>query len=334
MRTKHLAFSILFVFIALIIGGCRKEIPLNIDSKDRKIVVNGILIPDSAVCINLSKSSSIAEKDLNEYRYIENANVGLFENGILVTHLTSTNNGYYKSDNDFRPKAGNFYKLIVEHEGKTASSEFFLPKKELNHSIDVKKIRSYSFEKDDSVVYSLKIYISINDNGNNKNYYCISFGYPVFQNRYYGKDLPISQIIIYNSKFTLYSPAVEFSNFNYLNDDEKLEKGIYGQFVYFSNELFRGQKHNLRLETNLSPFYVKEGKDSATFYLYISMIDENYFRYRKYIAEYDNDDDFFSEKVQIVNNINNGIGLFSGITCIVDSFSIAINEFPSMLIQQ
>ena len=83
------------LFICLIIS-CTKEITLNLDNQNQKIVVNSNFYLDSFITINLNLSKTIVEN--NDYTKIANATVELYDKDTnLIELLKNQGQGFYRT---------------------------------------------------------------------------------------------------------------------------------------------------------------------------------------------------------------------------------------------
>lgn len=105
-------FTYYFVCLVLLLStACIKEVELNHQPLPEKVVVNGIICPDSAFSIRVSLSHGMKEHK----KLIDNATISVFENGIFVYHIPNAGNGWYKTFSS--PSEGKKYKIEVSVPG-------------------------------------------------------------------------------------------------------------------------------------------------------------------------------------------------------------------------
>ena len=85
--------AILFI-LAIFLLSCSKEIDFKNNNVENKLVLNGLISPDSLIWVHLSRTTSIVS---NEIQAIENATVSLYCNGRYIETLPYSKNGIYKS---------------------------------------------------------------------------------------------------------------------------------------------------------------------------------------------------------------------------------------------
>lgn len=84
-------------------SSCEKIIPIDLPDQDRKIVINGLLAPDSLVNVNLSLSLSVLEPD--SFLYLSDAEVDLYRDNELLGRMVYDSVGFYSlpAENKIRP---------------------------------------------------------------------------------------------------------------------------------------------------------------------------------------------------------------------------------------
>ncbi len=110
---KLLIYFITFLFLA----SCSKVVDYEIPYQGDKIVLNGLLTPDSVVQVSVFRSIPVGKEIGIEKIIISNAYVELWEDSIKIENLLHTQKGIYRSPSQFRPKIGKGYKIKVTAEG-------------------------------------------------------------------------------------------------------------------------------------------------------------------------------------------------------------------------
>ncbi len=300
----------LLLFISLwlfLIYSCEKIIDIDIPDRERKIVLNSLITPDSLIEIHLSESESILKAGLS-IDIIENASVQLYENNSFATLLLYTGEGCYVSS-DFYPREENQYRVEVSVPGKNpVSSSVLIPDPVKIISIDTNIISS------NKEWAELQVRLKFVDPKEIDNYYIVKA-------KTFGRD-PIN-------------PAL--SGFGPMNVYLESESPIISQYgkpeggLVFSDKLIDGSTHELSIDLIFYPF----GSDSlSTFiYFYLQSISESYYYYvvSKAMQE-ELTDNPFAEPVQVYNNIEGGLGIFGAYSSSVDSFRLyfSFETYPIM----
>ena len=291
---------LVIITISLLIISCEKIIDIDIEDKDKKIVVNGILSTDSLVKVNISKSLSIL--DDKDVHFINDAIVTLYENDNFIEQLSSLDKGYY-STISFKPTLEKRYKVTVEASGlKSVNAENTIP-----NTIKINKIDTTTTQLSDETGYSeekLECSINFTDPQNENNYYYV-FAKAYIPTNYDNFGNPISY---------------ELTNIFFESDDKIIESTInYGDGIVFSDKLINGDTYSLKIFISKYNFE----QDTNKVYFYLNSVSKDFYlyavSYEKHInAIYDP----FVEPVQVYENINNGYGIFTGYSSFVDSITI------------
>jgi hypothetical protein len=101
---------ILVILSLTFLFACEKVIPLNIEYRNPRLVVNSMLMQDSLIKLDLSCSRIII--DNAEVKAVENATVKLFKDGNFVENLIETSPGIYQST--YRAESGNNYSFEID----------------------------------------------------------------------------------------------------------------------------------------------------------------------------------------------------------------------------
>ncbi len=295
--------SILFLFAIAVICSCKKtEDITDFPTEPSRLVVNCLFNPDSVWDFQVSKSLSELDNSEALY-YIDNATVKLFEDGNLLETLTSTINASgiieYRSVTN-KPIYGKTYSISVGASGFPtieAGGQFPILKStfETEHFI----IADSTFDPITNIMdMRAKLSISINDPIGENNYYELYVIY--FDTLYSVADTSITKKY---ATVTSSDPSIEGSDDNIGS-------------VFFTDQLFNGQDHSISFNVSESfhlytteKFYIILREHSKESYLYkksFSLFQQNTF-------------DFFSEPVQVYNNIIDGYGIFGGYIALKDS---------------
>jgi len=118
---KNLAY-----FILLITGlvACEKEINIDLNSSDTKVVIEAEINNRNQSWVKISKTLNFSQS--NNFPNVENATVTIADDAGNSTQLTHTANGVYTSNN-LAGVAGRIYTLTVLAEGKTYTAQSIMP---------------------------------------------------------------------------------------------------------------------------------------------------------------------------------------------------------------
>ncbi|MFO7615633.1 MAG: DUF4249 domain-containing protein [Bacteroidales bacterium] len=279
-----LILTALLVFSA---SSCEKIIDVDIPDRDRKIVINGLLIPDSAIRVNLTLSLSVLEPD--EFVYLPDANVDLFRGSELLGRMGYDSAGYFHLPG-VRALEGAEYRITAISEGLTgAEATTQVPAPVAILALDTTKVL---------LDYGQELFkMTINfDDPPGRNYYGISAELSYRFGRMEGVELPSGLIT---------QPAYLSHLDPFLN-----EEGVnYRGGIFFDDRLFDG--NNKTIEVGLEE-YAFAFSDTVWVTVRLEQIAPSYYFYalssQAYYSAHSNP---FSEPVRVYTNVDGGLGLFS-----------------------
>ena len=292
---NYLSYSIILIFGFLSVS-CEKEIPFPEQESQSKLVVNSTFSVDSTWSVHVSKSIPVSQSGTPEN--MTNASVQVLDaSGTLIRELPHTENGFYQVA-DLKPEAGQSYKIEVRADGfETASAEGHQPK---DFSFSVVDTSTGTF-LDFPVLY---IDLEINDEVNQENYYLIQAGWEVE----FEDAIPDSYSFL---------PVHFVFDQNTENNEISSDNSGYDR-IYLPDASFDGQKYQTRLAVEYPAFFDEEEEEDlegiiSKLIITVSSADPDLYKYTKTLDRYYyNNDELFSEPVQIHNNIQNGLGVFGG----------------------
>ena len=306
---KRLAF--LTFLVAIFCGACEKVIDISVPDKERKIVLNALLNPDSLVSVQLTQSKSILEN--NNLLLLEDADVELFEDDQLVGSLEYSGYGVYGM-RGFQPQKEKTYRLEVKHPVLAAvRTEVKLPP-----LVPILKVDTAKYQDEyDNDRYSLNV--SISDPPGQDNFYALSIA---ITSRVF--DWNTQELTDSTETFMIYFHSVDHGDIlgsdivqndvNYYIDDK----------LFIADDLFDGQDHEFALAIDY--YFLEFKSDTILLDVRLDHIDPSYYFYsvskRKY---YQADGNPFSEPVQVYNNVENGFGIMSGYTRSSKQFYIDVS---------
>jgi len=305
--------SIAFI---LILSSCRKKLDITIPKGKEHIVVNGIITNDSLIKINISKSQDILNNDT--ITSLNNANVKLYNGETFIENLTNYGYGNYAST--ISSEIGKQYNISVssgELKPIKAKMQLITPVQivSIDTTIDIENnILGEGFA---SKQYKVHFKIKINDDANTKNYYLLSISStnPIYD---YEQDPPV--LIGY------YETNQGFDTNDIIFNGADAWFGIddmYGQA--FTDELINGKQYTINVNSSLYFNYYDEGVDTEGLQVKVKLlsISEDIYKYIiSYNLNQESEYDPFAQPVQIFTNIEDGLGLFSGYTMVIDSLGL------------
>jgi hypothetical protein len=300
---------LIFVFFAICVQSCTKEVQLDLPQHKPMIVVNSVFTNDSLLKIHISKSNGMFQ---TSRPWIESAFIKLFENDELIDtkELMATDSGLYISN--FIPQESKFYRLEISSGGfNSIECTDFLPKKPILGSICFKD--SVYIDEDRFPVS--KVEVLIHDPDNNKNFYEIKF--------------KLKYILPDESKYRITDAISYRKNTDIVLQNENI-LDYYPETLVFSDELFNGQDYNMIIDF-AGPIHISsyngqreyQGYDFSLI-LYCRSISENYYKYKKQLTKhlYNQDGDIWDgvgDPVQMYTNIEGGYGIFAGYSQVIDT---------------
>ncbi len=294
----------IIIFGLLTILSCEKIIDLEIPDSERKIVFNGIMNPDSTIKIQVSQSLGILEDELN-LKYLEDADVTIFEDGIEIEKMTHTVSGIFTST--VVPALNKTYKVQVENTNlPTAEASSKIPE-----LVEITKLDT------------ITVVTTTHDEFSNTDYYStnirfeINFDDPESVDNYYFVGISMYEPI-YDETNTTIIDSMEY--FTYFMSEDIVLQNTESQFTLnsisgqaFSDEKINGFSYKLKIETGI-PTYGEAYFTGSTYNVYMMSITKDLYlhilSYNK--AQYSSNDPF-TQPVQIFSNITDGLGIFSAI---------------------
>ncbi len=312
LKSKYLLLWSALLIILTIFVQCEKDIELELKQSADKSVLYSFIYPDSLFRLHFSKSVDVLSRD--NYRFVEN--------GIFKMYI----NSYYKGKYDFPVDAAmgewrNFtfapgdsiHLVAIDSTPDTASVNTVIPE-----TVSIEQLDSVSskYQGTDGILYEvLKCNLSFTD--------------PKFQDDFYQLVIVQERWEVLDGEETYYREVVDYIKddpvFYSRNQEGTLMEGLdfYGMF---DDELIDGM-YNLQclVPSSFYKLYWFDKKIKLTFFLYHHT--EDYYRYfrTKIISDYYNGLPIF-EPVNIHSNIQNGIGLVSGVSFSLDSLVFVPDE--------
>ena len=308
--------NLIIIIIVIFFSSCTKEIDFTVSEEEKRIVLNGLINPDSIIKINISKSLGVLEED-SIVHFISNAEVKLFEDALFVENLKHDSMGYYNSTT--YPKIGKKYKIVVSVSGlETAWAETIIPiPVEMTVIEQFVEITDTSFHDTLYKMVYADVIFSFTDPVAEENYYSFNF-YSVISN------IHISTVGHYNED------TDEYFEYEYLNYSEKKMQRLWGdtdnEMIYrnsvsganlsqiFHDKIINGQQQVFEYYVYYNTFELE------TIYLSFATVSkELYNYYDSEILYYNSEYNPFAEPVNVYSNVENGYGIFSSFATSTDS---------------
>jgi len=338
MKTIQLYFGI---FLSIFIfSSCEKNIEFNGDISDSKLVINSYITPDSVVSAQVSESRFFLS-DSTTFNNINNADVAVWVNGTFKEKMSFVRSGIYKGT--YKPAVGETIRLVVNAPSKKeVTCETKINPRPVISSIDTSSVRlpqqyilglsdysqngSTTTWKYDTLGTmsgrNINYKFMFNDNANEKNYYRLV----VLEKKYYIKTDAVTNIKTITESDYYWSNLTDLVSGNNTNSDPVSLIG--GNSVFresyniFTDDLFNGKTYLLSFSTtqytyNYRPYYKywQDNPYKISINISLQSISKDYYLYLKSrVAATNSSDSFFSEPIQIYNNITGGIGIFGSYT--------------------
>ena len=291
------------VLLICILTACEKEVHIPIEYTEPKLVVNGLFNTDSLWEVEISASQYIY--DSGTIPLINDAAVTITNSTGNTITLLNQGDGLYNSATE-KPQTGQVYSINISHANyENASSSNQLPGELQVSNIELQDQTMVSGEQ------FRKISITFQDSPD-PDFYMIRIVGGFWVETYDSLGMPDSSLIPYPMWVFSQSPAVENSNPNNMQPT-----------IIFKDELFNSTQYTIDL---LVEEYVFGGEKEniKDIYISISKISEEYYWYEKsylaYVSSQNNQ--FFSQPVQVYTNIENGLGIFAGFSTQTDTINI------------
>jgi hypothetical protein len=317
MKSVKIYFGLLLSLF--ILASCEKEIAFNGVVTEPMIVVNSFITPDSLISVHVSESRFFLTSGYT-FTNLDNATVSLWVNGVLKEDkLKLIESGIYKST--YQPQVGETIKLIVKATGKQdVSCEEKIGVQPII-TAEVTDSVKYTPNDTNSTIISRKINYKLNfkDNINEKNYYRLVI---IKKEKYILIDT------ITNTTKTDIRDNYEFdftdviSGNSASNNPLDFGSSVSNTYNIFSDDLINGKDYSLTFSTtDETQQYKTANKNIGVMpsgieevHVYLQNISKGYFLYLKSRQAASSGDSFFSEPVQVYNNITDGIGILGSYT--------------------
>jgi hypothetical protein len=281
MRSLSRYMFLLLLGPALLMS-CEKVRFLEIDDKDPRLVLNGIMSPGLGLWVNVSESTGATAPAAESYVPVEDAVVEIYRNDTFVTSIVENDAGNYFTT-DFHPLEGHPYQIEVRSTGITpVRASVTIPPRVEIAAYDTTVVRMADRE---TIFYTDIEFVDPPEPGN---HYMIG---------------------AYFHKYDQYFPiALELED---LDADIYILDGI--DVIAYKDEGFNGSRKTIRASFRL---YEEDGV-RTTVLLRLYSIEKAYFDYMKSYAQNFtilNEDKILFEPVQVSSNVEGGFGVISAVS--------------------
>ena len=328
-----------FLYIAPVVSAfffaCEKEIKFSGDEVKTLLVLNGILVPDSMVKINLTESRFFLE-DGGFFKNINNATVDLWKAGNKIESLSNIGEGYYKGT--YVPKTGDNLRITASCENFDpieCSTEIIAPTPIISaDTLNFREEKAYYyyysedgiFDIDSSSYYlviNFDMYITFKDPKDIPNYYTIN----LYLKYYFADGDSLVLPVGYTSDDLVFQSGNET---NFLEDNNSMKSTL------FNDELLDGKEYKLKIKTGnwsgvgvgkspYDPDFENPEPVGKEISVELQSLSYAYYMYLKTREAQSNMIDFmeyFSEPVQIYTNVNGGIGILGSYSRAIYTISL------------
>ncbi len=302
----------LLSLISVVLVQCEKDIELELKKEGDQMVLYSFIYPDSVFRLHFSKSVDVLSKD--NFKYVDHGQFKLYVNDYYKGKFDFPENEVSGEWRNFTFLPGDSVKLVaIDATPDTATVSTVIPRNVYVNKLDTV---SSKYQGTDGILYDvLKCNLTFTD--------------PKYQANFYQLVIVQERWEVIDEVETYYREVVNYIKddpvFYSRNHDGTLMEGLdfHGMF---DDELIKGEYDLQCLVPSLYyKLYWFDKKIKLTFYLYHHT--EDYYRYfrTKLISDYYNGLPIF-EPVNINSNIENGIGLVSGVSFCSDSLVFVPDE--------
>ena len=271
---------------------CEKEIPLKQDEAEPRIVVNGLFQAEDTVWIQLSESRNVLYKE--ELPNITNATAQLLDKNSNVL-------GDFTHDTDGRYYVPGVFPVAGETSGLNVSAPNLKSVKATSEAPSL--LSDFTVDTVAAPNDELEFTIRFQDDPDQINYYGISITYFGTWINEFGEEEMYQDSYISTKEFYV------------TNGEEDVDGTKYAQEFFFSDASLNGQMITFKARK-----YNYEFEDSGFFKIQVKSLSEDASKYKVSYAKYlEVQGSPFAEPVQVYSNIEDGFGIFGGISAVKDT---------------
>ncbi|TAJ13738.1 DUF4249 domain-containing protein [Marinilabiliaceae bacterium JC017] len=306
MKVRLKNILIFCVTLLILFVGCEKDISLDIEDVDGKLVLYSFIFPDSSFSFHMSKSIGILS--LENYKKVEDGWFSIYKNDqVQGTYFFPKDTIWGKWDYLKFHEGDTVYLEATDHFNDTANVATVIPRVVAMEKFDT--ISSVALTSDGIYEKGLDCKLVFSDPVNEKDFYQLV----VVQERW--EDV--------SGCVTYYQKSVDFISedpvFYQRGQDGSLLEGADFEGL-FNDYLINGKTYELKFRIPRSCYQLFWYDKKIKLSVYLYHITEDYYDYirTKVLADFNTDMPVF-EPVKIHSNVNNGIGLVTGLSFSNDS---------------
>ncbi len=307
MAMKNVS-GLLFLSVVFAFGGCTKYLEFEGDNATPRLVINGVMYPDSSIQVTLSNSVGyLSTEGINRQ---PDGVLSLYDDaGNLIEVLQHTLDGVYRGNTT--AAVGARYRLVAEHPGfepVEATDRVPVPVPILTWDTATVEIEN-PFETSTNREYRF----TFADPPGEDNFYMLEviqaeeFFIDYIFDPETGDFVPdtvwFEEPFFFPITMNTSDQVIASENDSFLG-----ESLAFGDQFFFSDDLFEGSTREFVVRVS-APF------PGARYILRLSTLSEAYYRYRVTVRRFVNTNgDPFAEPVLVFSNVEGGLGVFGGVS--------------------
>lgn len=296
--------------LGIVMAACEKNVYFDVDTQENKLVVNAIVQPDSMLKAVVSLSVDPLAVGFDAAR-VNDATIKIYRNDIFAGNFDADIDGYYHIDPaTLNAQPGDKLNMEVSAPNReTVTAETVIPTAVPIESVEIT----------DTVYVKVSYYVS----DSLGNYYTIDTLVPHYEIQLTFTDPPgedhyslaIDYQDAYSESYTCFSssdPAfLVDGNYDFGGEDENGTVTLCNE-AYFTDISFQGTKKTITVNLlELPTDFILDAK----FIFRLRHLSSDYYDYLVSSSlQYDNNGNPFSEPVTVFSNIQNGFGVFAGLS--------------------
>lgn len=302
--------SILLLLSMVLMGAtCEREVDLEIDEPDPRILLSSTFTLGEKVRVEVSKTQSLF--DYSPPEYLVNAQVSLYQGDELLEELvlialTPERVNPYYSTVDFEPQAGIIYTIKAAVDGfENVYAHSFIPESIPISDFEISDLSENEGSASYRKRYDYDLFFDYKDPVNTDNYYHLNIYQQILD--YTTNDS--GDTVITKSKYV----AADLN----ANVDDIIKDQMHGGLLLKNNPSTEGYEFSLSFE--ITPEFQKLGK---VFVELRTVSEEYYLFYSTFNRRQNQSNQPFTDPIAIYNNIENGQGYFAGYNSTLDSITV------------
>ncbi len=299
----------MFLLLAVGFWSCRKYLEYEGEDAKPRLVLNGVLSPDSLFSVRLS--NSLGYVDNGSLDPVMNGKVAVFNGtGLFIDSLYHAGMGLYQSTSTAQVNAAYEVRAAAGSFAPVSAVDYIpSPVPVAGWDTNIISVTEFDFTSD-----RLEVRYAINDPAGIENFYVIEIWET--QRFYVSADYdPNTGMTVYDTIFLNPPNAymIDFTTSDQILLSE-VENGLdetlyYSRSLAYRDVLFDGRSQSFRILVD--SYY---GTSIGTgLELRLKSCSEAYYKYQRSLENYlYTEGDPFAQPVQVYNNIQNGLGIWAG----------------------